>query len=857
VLIGNGDGTFATQVPYTVGNSPTAIVTEDFNADGNVDVAVANQSDGTVGILLGNGDGTFQNQSTFTASASPSLLAIGEFDGDGNADLVVSDSASATINIFPGKGDGTFKPPISASPTGTPSLMVSGDANGDGLTDIFTANGSASTVLSVLLSQHTESATITGVSFAGTGTHLVEAGYSGDSAYAASQSAPVTLSGVGATSTTTSLTASPNPATSGQGVLLTATVSPAPSGSPLGTMSFFDGATLLATVNVNSSGVATTTVSTLSVGSHSLTAVYSGNNSFATSASNAVTEVVSSATPTTTSTALTANPNPATVGQSVLFTATVTPTPSGSLLGTVSFFDGATLVGTGNLNASGIATFSDSSLTVGSHSITATYSGNVGFASSTSMPLAEVIASAPPTTTTSTLLVSPNPVTVGQPLTLTATVSPAPSGSPLGTVSFFDGATLLGTVSVNSSGAASFSTSGLSVGSHSITAVYSGNSGFAGSTSNAVNEVVSVANPATTTTALGAVPNPASFGAPVQLTASVSPAPSGSPLGTVSFFDGSTLLGTATLNLSGVATLPVNTLGVGTHSLTAVYSGNVNFSTSTSTPVTQVISLPAPTVTSTSLAVSPNPATAAQSVTLTASVTPIPAGSPLGAVSFFDGSTLLGTANLNGSGVAVLSLSTLSTGIHSLTAMYSGNSGFATSTSSAVPLTVNNVPPVYTVSAPRTPFSVAPGGAVAILVNVAPTGSPFDSVVTMSATGLPPGATAAFAPPTVIPGNTGTTTNMTIQSARQAAQFIPGNRGVLYGSLALLAICFVPFRRTASSPWAMTRVTLLLFLVVVFGTVGCNGGFAGKPAQQQTFVITVTGASGSLHPSTTVTLIVE
>lgn len=655
VLLGNGDGTFATQAPYPVGNSPAGIVAADFNDDGDIDVAIANQADGSIGILLGNGDGTFQGQTTFTAGVSPSLLALGDFDGDGQADLAVSDATTGTIGLFLGNGDGTFKAPATATPEGTPSLMLSGDVNGDGLTDVLTASGSASAVLSVLLSQHTESAAIAGVSFADAGTHLVEADYSGDSAYAASQSSPITLSGSGATSTSTDLTASPNPATSGQGVLLTATITPTPSGAPLGTVSFYDNSTLLATVSVDSSGVAATTVTTLGVGSHSITAVYSGNNGFATSTSNVLTELIDAASPTATSTSLSAGPNPATPGQAVLLTATITPVPSGSPLGTVNFFDGATLLGSGNVNGSGVATFSDSSLAVGSHVLTATYSGNAGFASSTSSSFTEIIASGALTTTTTTLLANPNPVTAGQTLTLTATVSPSPSGSPLGTVSFFDG------------------------------------------------------------------------------------------------------------------------------------------------------------------------------------------------------STLLGTVNLNSSGIATLSLSTLGVGAHSVTAVYSGNAGFATSTSSAISVTVTLA---YAVSAPQTPFSVVPGSAVTIPVNVAPTGSSFSNVVTMSATGLPPGATASFSPATVVPGNTGALTNMTIQTAAQTAMPVPIARVPYALCFALLGLGLMSLKRRGARSWIPARIALLLCLASVIAFTGCSGGFAGKPAPR-TFVITVTGTSGSLQSSTTVTLVLQ
>jgi hypothetical protein len=168
----------------------------------------------------------------------------------------------------------------------------------------------------------------------------------------------------------------------------------------------------------------------------------------------------------------------------------------------VSFFDGTTLLNSGNVNSSGVATFSISSLAAGTHSLTAVYSGKSGFAASTSTPVSETVTASTLLTPTATVLsASPNPLDDGQSVTLTATVSPAPTGSSLGTVSFFNGSTLLGMGTLNSSGVATFSATSLPVGSLSLTAVYSGNSGFAASTSVNFTETV---NPGFTVTALPA-----------------------------------------------------------------------------------------------------------------------------------------------------------------------------------------------------------------------------------------------------------------------------------------------------------------------------------------------------------------
>jgi len=142
----------------------------------------------------------------------------------------------------------------------------------------------------------------------------------------------------------------------------------------------------------------------------------------------------------------------------------------------VTFMDGVVSLGTSALNASGVATFSTSTLAVGTHSITAQYSGDSTHTGSTSAPLSQTVNKA---TTTITLTSNDNPSKTGQSVTFTATVSPTTA---TGTVQFFDGPSSLGTVAL-SSGRASLTTSTLIAGKHSITAVYSGNASLASSTS--------------------------------------------------------------------------------------------------------------------------------------------------------------------------------------------------------------------------------------------------------------------------------------------------------------------------------------------------------------------------------------
>ncbi|KJY40725.1 hypothetical protein VR41_14630, partial [Streptomyces sp. NRRL B-1568] len=185
---------------------------------------------------------------------------------------------------------------------------------------------------------------------------------------------------------------------------------------------------------------------------------------------------------------------------------------------------------------------------------------------------------------------------------------------------------------------------------------------------------------ASTSTALVSLPDPSVFGEPKVLTATVTATAPGAgiPTGTVDFFDGATLLGSAPL-VGGVATLSVSTLSVGSHPLTATYNGDTNFAGSTSPVDTQTVTQAATTTVLVSL---PDPSVFGEAKVLTATVTATApgAGTPTGTVDFFDGATLLGSAPLVG-GVATLSVSTLSVGSHSLTATYNGDANFVGSTS--------------------------------------------------------------------------------------------------------------------------------------------------------------------------------
>lgn len=150
ILLGNGDGTFQSQSTFPAGAAPGAIVAGDFNGDGKLDLGVANFTDNTISILLGNGDGTFTAGRTITGVNSPVAIVTGDFRSAGKLDLAVLDQADGLVSVFPGNGDGTFATKIDTSAGRSPSALVTGDFNGDGKTDLAVTNSGSNSV-SVLL----------------------------------------------------------------------------------------------------------------------------------------------------------------------------------------------------------------------------------------------------------------------------------------------------------------------------------------------------------------------------------------------------------------------------------------------------------------------------------------------------------------------------------------------------------------------------------------------------------------------------------------------------------------------------------------------------------------------------------
>lgn len=226
---------------------------------------------------------------------------------------------------------------------------------------------------------------------------------------------------------------------------------------------------------LDGNGVATATTAALAVGSHGFTAIYSGDGTYNSSAS-LLTQTVGLAQ---SSVNLASSANPSLSGQSVTLTATVSGN-NGTPTGCMTFLAGSTVLAVVPLDADGVATFSPSSLGLGSSDIVAIYSGDNTYAGNATW-LSQAVVQA---SSTLSLSSSANPSPSGQAVTFTATVAASGSGAPTptGSVSLFDGATFLGNASlsvVNGQVQATFTTSALGVGTQNIFAIYSGDDTFA------------------------------------------------------------------------------------------------------------------------------------------------------------------------------------------------------------------------------------------------------------------------------------------------------------------------------------------------------------------------------------------
>ncbi|MGH9607619.1 MAG: Ig-like domain repeat protein [Terracidiphilus sp.] len=765
------------------------------------------------------GEATPVNSTTTTLTSNPDPSTFGQ-------------SVTFTATVTTGAGTGNL--------TGTVTF-----------TDTY--NGSATTLAADVALNPPAGTTVTAsfsTSSLGVGVHSVTATYSNanDPSHFGSVSAPALIQTVDE-ATTTALQSSLNPSQSGESVTFTATVTVSAGGgvTPEGTVTFTDGANVLQTVPLNTTtGQAQYTTSSLAQGAHAIVASYSGDAGI---------EVLESSSPVLnqdvqapSSIVLISSPNPSNYGSPVTFTATVTGTVAAT--GVVNFFDNGVLIGTGTLSGNpGVAAFITSSLTVGTHPITAAYPGDASNGGSTTpAPLSQMVTQ---TQTSTAVTASPVPGIAGAPVTITAAVSAVQgSATATGTVIFTNGTTVLGSATLGAGGIAAV-TPILTPGSYQIVASYGGDANDNLSASAPLPYTVVLA---TTQTVVTSSQNSALVQAPVVFTAKVT-GNGGIPTGPVTFYSDGNSIGAANLDATGTATFTDSALPAGTHSITASYAGDVNDSASTSAAISQVIgTLP----TSTNLGAASTGGVNPQ-VILAATVTNsgVSGTTPTGTVTFVNGTSTIGQATLNSSGVATLTLN-LPSGTYSIVANYSGDT--MNSPSSSQPVSVSTVAEGFNLSVSPPTVSLAASQNATVTVSLTSTDG-FTDTVGLGCASLPAAVTCHFTSPSVtLAANSTQTAQLTIDTnspltgGSSAMNTPAGGQRTAPGTApgTELAGIFLPVGLFFGWLfWRLRRRGALLTLVLLFALSGasfflsgCNG-FSMASAAPGTYTIQVTGTGAN------------
>ena len=793
------------------------------------------------GVSIGQAQLNAQGIATFSTRA----LAVGTqiitaiYGGNGNYNSSTSAALQHTVVLA------------------TPSLILTGPSTAVdagttfGLTATLSSNGAPP---SGTLTLHNGATTIAtqSVSAGGTfsfanlslgvGTYQLTAAFSGDTDNASAVSVPVTLT-VQLTPTVTALSSSVNPATLGQSLTFTATTAGGMP-TPTGAIVFLDGATVLGSSAVNTNGTATFITAALAFGTHSITANYGGDSDHAISISNALNEKIVQPA----SALLSSSVNPAIFGANVLFTVKITGAGAQMPSGTVAFRDGTLALGTVTLDNTGIATIQIATLPVGSDIITASYSGDTNY-SSASASLTQTIQSA---TTQVTLGISQNPAIYATPVTFTSTVTGNGGIVQAGTVNFTDAGASIGSAALSSTGAAVLTVSTLTPGAHAIVANYSGETDIGASSSTPQALVVKEL----TTAALASTANPTATLSSIVLSANVINSGVGEPTGAVTFTDGPNLLGTVTLNVSGLASLTVPSLGAGNHSLVASYAGDAENFSSTSSSLIEGVQLRPTTTALSSSATDPNNPLQITLISVVGWSGPI---APTGAMTFTVGSTILGSTQLDSIGVATLNV-TLASATEEIIATYSGDASYASSTSLATTISGGTATQFTVQLSPSTLTLQSKQHATTTVTLTSLAG--FSDTLQLGCLGLPNAATCTFSTPQVSLVANGTTTVKLIVdtgdplgAGSTAALGKKPTSGILLCLLPCLLCIGLGARQRKVRAGA-----LLIFLLMVsatFLTTGCAGlSVNGTPAGTYTFKVTASGKGSGATISQTVALTV-
>lgn len=543
-------GTLSSGFPSTAtttiasGADAISVALEDLNSDGNLDLIYTNYSGGSVNILYGDGAAHFTTgPGAIPVGNNPSSLAIGDFNGDGLEDVVVTTSTPNELVGVPNLGGGTFGTPASYTIGGVAAAIVSADFALNGIPDFGIVMAATNTVdIAKVQYSLADTVSVTPVTVYGGGSHVVVATYADPSSpanFAPAVSPQVTLQG-NLIPTATTLTVAPALVALSSSTL-TATVSPYAQYNYVatGTVQFvFNGTVVCAAAPINSTGVATCSTGTLTAGPWTASATYSGDTNFARSPGS-LTGTIPKLTP------LILWQTPATI-------------PYGTPL------SGTQLDAQPPLNVAGNLIYSPTNvvgtvLGAGVHTLEVTFTptDTTNYASNT--------ATVQLTVSKAVLTVTANSFSIGlgQPIpTLTDSINGFVNGD---------------TASSSISGAPSFT---LTPPSPTVSGSYPivpgvGTLAAANYSFQFVNGTLTIGKGAVSII-LGA-PATAILGASVTLTATLSPSATVAPTGSISFLDGTTLLGSAPIGAGNIASLPVTFTTAGDHSITAFYIGDADY----------------------------------------------------------------------------------------------------------------------------------------------------------------------------------------------------------------------------------------------------------------------------------------
>jgi Bacterial Ig-like domain (group 3)/FG-GAP-like repeat len=906
VLLGNGDGTFQSVPFYDLGHEVGAAAVADFSGHQFQDIAVSLPAT-FPRLLLGNGTGTFTlgpdpHPSYGLPGADVTLLSA-DFNGDGKPDLSIGNmvpntsAASNVQSVLLNMGNGVFASPV-AVPNSSPIMA---DFNLDGRTDIINVlNGQITVSLGQADGTFTVMNTALRLPF-DTGhfnvgdvnrdgkpdlvlnyyDHLEIWLGNGDGTFTYNNS--IGISTVENDSVTIGdvdgdgngdiiLSPDPNPGRLGPLVIFygngDGTFQP-PAELPT-TRQFFqvvvadinrdgnpdlvvtDGAAIATFINLGGrqfapevdyiAGRAVSALNVVDVNSDGFPDIVVANTGGTT-----VTVLLNQPNGTTSGTTvngtLSVSPEPSTAGQSFSITLAVSaPTNGGPLpTGSVSFNVDGTFVGDAQLS-SGSATYVDSTALIpGSHTIIATYNGDTNYSPRSFSTVHTV---QPPTYATTTILsATPANLLASQTVRLLATVTSV-QPLPLSEVTFLDGTNSIGAAELNSSGVAELDTALLAPGAHSLSANYAGSTrlGFSFNSSypaayfspstSAVVPVTVTAN--ITSISLTASASSAVAGTVLTFSAQGS-STAGAPFGGVSFFDGTSLLGTQALTAGGAATFSTASLSVGSHTITATFNANGPYAASTSSPVTiSVTSSPAGAA-AVVIALSEQNASATGSGTLVASVSPFNLSSGA-TVTFLDSGTILGSAPLDASGTARLQLTQMGSGQHSLTASFGGDAQFA---SAVTPVLTEEWPPAgpgFSLQVEESASKPVSPAVAEMQVNVIPLAQPESSVSLSCVNGLPAGYACKFS---ALVLNGGGNSTLSIEPKATAS------RSPLQTGVARLAVVFVLTMMFGTYSRRRSALLLAVFVCLLVSVTGGCGNSARSADVSRTAVITIQAAAST------------